>query len=294
MSAVSSLDQCPRAYYLGKYVGHAGWHPNATPRCRDAYSRKGAHNAYSFPGDVVHRLCAQAINDACVTPGNARGWMIERGRELVAHGVNESMQGEWKTRKATRIMEHERGERFEAADVLETVNRHIRALTSDGWTGGHNLFLRLLEARERVEQVEQLVKWEGLGIPMWLAIDVLVRGARDGEAVVLDWKTGKPKPEHATQIQAYGAYAASIGYASVRLCLVYTGAYPVRVETYTPSMAECGATARAEFDRFRGSIAARLVDGDLARNEPEPEAAWEPRPSGVCRFCAFRELCPAG
>lgn len=293
MSSRATLEECPRKFYLSKYVAHNGWHDSATAESRDAYKRKGAHNRYSFPGDVVHRLITQAIN-AGVQPEEARGWMMERARELVAQGIHESRTSAWETRKAVRIMEHERGEDYSAADALETVNRHIRALTGASWAGGVNLFARLLERRDRIDQLDQLVQWDGLGMPMWLAVDVLARGKTQGEAVIIDWKTGKPKPEHARQVMAYGAYAQSLGFTSARLILVYTGQHPVGVVTLRPSLEECRAAADEEVRAYRKAVAARLEGGDIAANVPQPAESWEPKPSGLCSLCAFREMCPAG
>jgi CRISPR/Cas system-associated exonuclease Cas4 (RecB family) len=292
MSSRDQLEECPRKFYLSKYVAHNGWHDSATPECRDAYTRKSAHNRYSYPGDVVHRLITRAIN-AGVQPGEARGWMQERAREIIAHEFNESLSGAWKSRKAARIMEHERGERLEAADVIEQVNRHVRALTGDQWQGP-NLFASLLAKRDRIDQLDQLVQWDGLGMPMWLAVDVLARGKPQGQAVIIDWKTGKPKPEHARQVMAYGAYAQSLGFTSALLILVYTGQHPVGVVTDRPDLEECRQVADDEVHLYRAAVAGRLEGGDIAANVPQPAEAWEPKPSGLCRFCAFREVCPAG
>lgn len=43
----------------------------------------------------------------------------------------------------------------------------------------------------------------------------------DGGAVVIDWKTGRPRPEHAEQLREYGKSMRNMGYAPVKLRLAY-------------------------------------------------------------------------
>jgi RecB family endonuclease NucS len=45
---------------------------------------------------------------------------------------------------------------------------------------------------------------------------------KDGMAVVIDFKTGKPNPSHENQIKEYAQKLREMGYKSIRTMLLYT------------------------------------------------------------------------
>ena len=53
---------------------------------------------------------------------------------------------------------------------------------------------------------------------------------RDGSAVILDYKTGKPRPEHREQLGVYAREISQMGFRLQRAVLVYIGEENVTLE----------------------------------------------------------------
>jgi putative RecB family exonuclease len=112
-------------------------------------------------------------------------------------------------------------------------------------------------------------------------IDRVAR-ARDGAIEIHDYKTGRFVPSQATldrdrQLALYQIGVADrFGDAPVRLVWHYLLRDQTRVSTRTPE----------QLDALRLDTAARI-------DQIEAEARFEPKPSNLCAWCEFRDVCPA-
>jgi hypothetical protein len=120
----------------------------------------------------------------------------------------------------------------------------------------------------------------------WMAPDVWLRGILDvlvlngSRAVVLDWKTGKVR-DNPTQLQLFAA-------------LVFT-LYP-QVEEVRAAFVWLGHNQLTD-SIFHRRDAWRLWEGLVARFRRVEDAVdlgvFKPRPSGLCRWCPARTICPS-
>jgi putative RecB family exonuclease len=112
-------------------------------------------------------------------------------------------------------------------------------------------------------------------------IDRVVR-ARDGAVEIHDYKTGRfvPSQQNLDQDRQLALYQIGVqeafGAAPVRLVWHYLQRDQVRVST----------RSAAQLDALRQSTA-RLID------RIEAESDFDPKPSSLCSWCEFRDVCPA-
>jgi putative RecB family exonuclease len=114
-------------------------------------------------------------------------------------------------------------------------------------------------------------------------IDRIAR-ARDGSIEIHDYKTGRrvPSQERIDQDRQLALYQLGLAerFASevpVRLVWHYLAANVVRSSTRTPE----------QLGTLRASTM-RLID------RVEAETEYKPKPSALCGWCEYREICPAG
>jgi putative RecB family exonuclease len=112
-------------------------------------------------------------------------------------------------------------------------------------------------------------------------IDRIAR-ARDGAIEIQDYKTSRRVPSQAEvdedrQLALYQiGVGARFGARPVRLVWRYLRQRRTLVSTRTPEqLADLAARTRALIDRIRS------------------ETVFEPSPSALCRWCEYREGCPA-
>lgn len=137
---------------------------------------------------------------------------------------------------------------------------------------------RAFDVRQLAELVQRHplteVRLEHPQLPFEGTID-LVHAEEDG-LVVLDFKTGTPKPAHREQVERYGV-----------LWWRATGIVPVRLVLAYPSCAESFACDRATLERVEADLRARC-DAARAQLTQHPASA---RPGDHCRYCSHRAFC---
>jgi len=112
-------------------------------------------------------------------------------------------------------------------------------------------------------------------------VDRVVRAA-DGAVEIHDYKTGRwvPNQEKLDQDRQLALYQIALapqhGDAPMRLVWHYLLRDQTRVSTRTP----------AQLDELRAATVERI-------EQIEAEQRFEPKPSALCGWCEFREICPA-
>ena len=109
---------------------------------------------------------------------------------------------------------------------------------------------------------------------------------------ILDWKTGRERPEkHAAQLRAYAAWAIrNLGSAVEKTRPIAAYLLP----EYRETAVEFGAS---DLEGFAGLVRAQTEEmyalcSDVEENVPLSKEAFPLiEPSAVCEYCNFRELC---
>jgi hypothetical protein len=152
--------------------------------------------------------------------------------------------------------------------------------------------LRALYAagRERWLTVEDLVSFEVSGVNVYLRMDVAFRD-RQGQVVIVDWKTGRGEGRfNEIQLAGYALYAAQAGWVGAPEEIQTQLAY-LAIPRYVQRQVDQKRLdlAQAFIRKSAGTMKSLLLDPqqNLARLQDFPMCD---RPQ-VCRRCNFRRLC---
>ena len=159
-------------------------------------------------------------------------------------------------------------EHIEEIKNLEPVIEVIRALAQGGELG--------------VER--QLTLNLSLKPTEWFAKDAWIRSILDvsviqkNAAIVLDWKTGKRRPDW-TQLELFAlqVFAHHPEVNTVSTGFIWTQTLAVDRETYK----------RADADQLWAKLLSRI----RRIEEAEAKNVWPAKPSGLCRYCPCKDFC---
>ncbi|MDD4308298.1 MAG: PD-(D/E)XK nuclease family protein [Thermoplasmata archaeon] len=115
----------------------------------------------------------------------------------------------------------------------------------------------------------------------------------DGRHYLLEWKTGKPRPDQNTlQVQAYLFYAKDImgldpeSTVGIVQYLTHPEIEPIIVEGHTVDISEVKKTILAELKLIESKCE------DVATNTPKPIGHFvRTEEPGFCELCKYREIC---
>ena len=296
-SAATDFELCRRKRYWSKYGAWGGWESNAPPECKTAYRLNKMDNRFSVQGTVAEEAVMWMLKEHQA----GRAVNEEEAFQRVARGMlrrcwDESTQGVWRQRvKACCLHEHyypafhDMGERemiFQVADAVKACLKNFR----------EQVLPRLAHVTPEMEIPIAVV---GKGDPEHFVFEgVKVYSIPDyvyveaGKWHIVDWKSGKPKPEHASQVVMYALWAHEkhgVSPENITLSLEYLQSGE-RLEL--PVTAGDLEQAR---ERLRDSVqdmSQYLIHADIQRNQALPKSEWDLCfDPGLCRRCAFFELC---
>lgn len=282
--------ECLRRYYYHYYGAWGGWAADADPGTRRLYILKNLKNRYLWCGSLVHDTvagvlervragvpwpnCADTAEAAIVRMRaefrQSRDGEYERDPKgalgLVEHHYREAVSDEVWRQMAALVRRSIEG--FFADPFLTTV----RGLAADDW-----LALEDLQSLE-IDRARVFVK-----------MDLAFR-TEEG-ATIVDWKTGRRKPQpEGLQLGTYALYASQtwqIPPAAIQLVEVNLSTREIgSARASADQLTQAGETIRAAIAAMR----ARLVDPqeNIARIEEFPATVA----ARTCARCAFRECCP--
>jgi hypothetical protein len=304
------LDDCARAYWWSYYGSWGGWEESAPPETRLAYRLKKLQSRHAWAGDVAHGRVAEAMKlirsgrpvDAARDVELARRDMREewvRSNRGQRHGANQ--RGFW------GLQEHEYGD---DVDKTEWEANWERCRSSLEWwhASKYPALARetvaswlALDSTDPSEKIPTFRLPELGGVRMIAEPDWTFR--RGDRVVVVDYKTGKPKPADWDQVYGYAFFLRErhhVPLASIDVELAYlrTGEVSAR--------AVDAAGAGMFLESVRGQLARMasfLEPGeDLPGADPQQEAFALNRPRAMeafpmtqdreqCARCEFRKLC---
>ena len=293
---------CPRRYWFVRYGSWGGWERDADPETREIYRLNKLSNRYLWTGHHVHETVRHLLE-----PLRVEGALppVERLRQELLGIFRREFAHSRKDRSGTNpvrkgffgLLEHEGGAfAIDEADWKPAIDRALSALEgfTKSWVIPEITGLPADHLLDRDEELRTaLLDVDGRSVPIHLKIDLAFR-SREGEVLVLDWKTGRPgrSGDHDRQLGLYAWYFEKdrgIPIGSLRLGPVYLAFRPERRETEPVSRDQVESVLEEAKATIR-EILSLIDDPDtgVARKEKFPVTL---RPSD-CRDCPFTRFCP--
>jgi CRISPR/Cas system-associated exonuclease Cas4 (RecB family) len=239
-----------------------------------------------WAGSVVHDTIEGFLksHDALPSP--------EEQEAIVRTAVHEGMLAEWRQSEAGpdgfRLFEHEYAQPVDQEDKKILVTTVMRSLRN--FFKSPTLREAFAAGRERWLTVEDLVSFHVGPTEVFLRMDLAYRD-RQGQVVIVDWKTGRGEGRfNEVQLAGYALYAAEKGWVSAPEELRTELAYLVIPRYVRRKVDEKKLRhARSFIEKSASRMRSLLLDPDanLARFE---DFAMIDRPR-VCRRCNYRRLC---
>ena len=289
VSRARLFQDCRRKYWLNYYGSWNGWERDEAHEIREAYQQKKLTTRPMWIGTVVHEAAERALQGlewrVPEVEESAR-WAVQKAKRDIEVSLAEGYR-----RRPARIVafsEHYYGLTGPEGDwqeELEEIERQVRGLFSNP------VFLRMLAVPERILQVEQMLRVDLEGCPVWIVMDVMMDDGQGG-VVIVDWKTGQSQDEEriSQQLGVYGLYARDhLGLPSERIKALHVD-LRARSHKSLPITEEQLASAAAWVGTSSAEMRACLVDevGNVAREEDFPPL---PEGSEACSRCRFRRSC---
>jgi CRISPR/Cas system-associated exonuclease Cas4 (RecB family) len=284
------FSECPRQYYYRHYGSWGGWNREAEPAVREAYILKQLGNRFTLAGKIVHEVVADTLNRHRYGREVERGEAQAQALQLLREGFRESRDGAYRERprEAVGLFEHEYREEIPDREWQRIRDRVFKCLD--------HFFESKIRATILETRIENWLPVDALDsflfdeVTVYVAPDFAIRN-RQGNALVIDWKTGRPSAggEDRIQIVCYGLFArAKWGIEAERAIgeLHYLLTDDVDIITLDDRTLEEGTR------HIRDSIAAmqeRLVD--VAENRAVMEDFPQVEDRELCRRCNYRKLC---
>jgi len=298
-SRARTFDACPRRYYFDYYLSWLGWERDAAPERRQAYLLKKMTRLPILAGDLVHQALAEHFRSR----DQGHDTTLDEARAFAVQGLRskykESRDGAWKAKpaKLCRLAEHHYQEPLidEATGAAGEYGRRYVARIEQCLT----TFFQapaLQEARDSEPRTwlacEELSTFELFGTKVYAVPDFAYR-TPDGRVRILDWKTGRPRPEDRFQLEVYALYARE-RWGAAPEAIVAEDVYLEHGEVHTATFTAASLAATAE--RIEATLAPmKTVHFDAARTVGDPSRfpALEAGTAAAaeCRACNYRELC---
>jgi CRISPR/Cas system-associated exonuclease Cas4 (RecB family) len=268
---------CKRRYYYAYYAAQDD---------PEIYRLKKLSALPMWAGSVVHDTVERLLKTRERLPSPTEQEAVVRA------AVHSQMVADWRDSEQGslrfRLFEHEYGLPVEPEDkkiAVTTVVRSLRHLFRS-----ETLREAFAAGRENWLSIEDLVSYHVGGVPVVLRMDLAFR-TRDGQVLIVDWKTGRNEGRFSeTQIAGYALYALEQGWVSAPAELRTELAYLV-VPRFVRRAVKAGTLehARQFIERSAANMKALLRDplANVAQLEDFPMID---RPQ-VCRRCNFRRLC---
>jgi len=298
----SLFQECSRAYIFSNYGTWGGWQGSADEQTRELYIQKKLTSRAMWTGTLVHDAAEEALRKLrerqdCKLDELAKKFLIRARREIAEseRGANRQSPS-----KFTGFREHYYDEELSQADwneTLEEIDRQIRGLADNESYKRIRSFCiseedpNYLKGPDKILEIEELVKIDIDGVPVWVRLDALLKGL-NGEFVVLDWKTGKAHVDDviAAQLGVYGLYCVlHHGAREDRIVAMHVNLrsnswapHPINAET----MAGTRRLIRDSAERMLCVLKDR--DKNIAEIDEFPPL---PEGSARCNWCSFRRTC---
>jgi CRISPR/Cas system-associated exonuclease Cas4 (RecB family) len=280
------LHRCVRAYAFDYHVARRGARADAPADLRQVWTLKRLVGFGQAVGIAVHRVAEEGLRRARAGRDPDLPALSAAACAAAAEDVARWRAGRFFEDPASTVG-------FEDAFYgVEGAEAGLDGLVGDlasqlAGLQAHPVWARLVAAASRVVEVEEFARWTWRGVPIVVALDVLVRDGQGG-LVVVDWKTGHHADADAyrDQVALYASYAADrygVAPERVRGLLVST-------RTGGHTIVPWDAARRDALAEVVRASAARMAEVDARRGEGLGAA---PLPPGdpTCASCRYRRAC---
>ena len=238
-----------------------------------------------WAGNVVHEEIEKFLKQHDALPPEAEC------EALIRSAVHERMLAEWNQSEARgefRLFEHEYDIGVDHEDKKILVGTVMRSLRN--FFCSPTLAEAFAAGRDAWLTIEDLVSYPVGNVPVYLKMDLAFRN-RDGQVVIVDWKTGQREGKfNEVQLAGYALYASENGWVQEPEQLLTELAY-LAIPRYVRRSVDRRSLdgARRFIEKSSSTMKELLVDPteNVARLEDFPMID---RPH-VCRRCNFRRLC---
>lgn len=282
-SRASKLAECPRAYWLHYYGAWGGWDRRASERARRLYMLKNLESRSSWVGHSVHAAAKRSIE------AELRGEMVDVGaaiadvRAQMLRQLQHSKRGMYRTapKKSLGLIEHHYGittrEEY-YAEALDQAAEGVRTLL------GSTTYARA-SMSERVLPVDEMDGFDLAGTKVYVAPDLAFQPPERPGLELVDWKTGRPRPEDSDQVVTYAAYAqVKHGIAPERVTgrLVYVQGGDLQEPSFQ--------VEASDLTQWREDTLVSI--GKMRSMHGAPEEAFDRTTNTrTCQWCNFRGEC---
>lgn len=285
---------CARRYYWHYYASWGGWRDDADETTRRAYLLKQLTGLRTELGSSLHRRAFETgfrVAQGLEPPSLEE--LLRRTRDELNEIVLSSRDRRSFVRDPRRhsfLRSAWYGEGLDETEV-ERVRRRIEA--THGALHGHEIWSGVREGRLRIEAMDDPdsvadPRFAIEGVPVYAEPDAVLRRESDGRAVVVDWKSGKERPDDGWQLALHAlALRASTGEERFGGRVEYLAEdRTVEVDLGPDALREAEERARASLAEMRS-----LLEEPGANRAGGKEGFPLTENRSACRWCAFFELC---
>lgn len=284
---------CKRAYYFNYYGAWGGWDRNAPSRTRKLYTLKQIKNLPMWAGEIVHDVIAEALRGyAMQKKPISTGELQARARQKLRNGWREAVNRDWLQKpKKTNLHELYYGNgKSLPAEQTERVKRRV-----------YNCLQAFAESAVLKEMLAaSYLSWKPVDtldsfmlddhLKVWCAVDFAFV-APNGKLKVLDWKTGRERPDDLKlQLACYAQYVQQKWVTPIEQQDLQAIFLPdnARASNYEIRAAEL-IDAKDKILNSAAAMRAKLIDP--ATNEAREEDFPCSQDPQTCQQCRFREIC---
>ncbi len=296
-SAAADFEACRRRRYYAKYAAWGGWERGASEESRLAYRLNKMSNRYALQGIAAEDGVMWMLRETQAgRPASADLAWRRCCKPMLARLWQESVDKAW-MREAKRCCLHEHYyPEFCGKEDLEMKKEVAAAVQSCLKHFEQQILPQLKEVRPEDEVPIAVVgkgdaeHFELDGLKIYAIPDYVFR--RGDLLEIWDWKSGRPKEEHADQIRLYALWAGrkhGIPPERIQLKLIYLQEGGIEeVEVEAEHLYEVGQRIAESVEDMRQY----LIAEDLQKNEAMPKEEWELcYEPAFCKRCGFWELC---
>lgn len=286
-----SFLECKRSFYFNTYGHWNGWEYSANERSKQIYRLKKLSNIYALSGQLLHDEIAKAINEGEVNTEQALSRIREGLNKAVKESLNKTEQWKRSPKNHTILHEYYYGDGVSKEKGQEITQRMKTSLTnfasSYTWKLLQQRDLKILEVEK-----EKFPHFMLRDYKIYCILDLFYE--KDEKYYIVDWKSGKIRPEeNKRQMEVYALYVLN----------KYPGVDVSLIKGYNEYI---GANERACFDFTLEDLVAlkqNIVSSmqqmdehllDIKKNMPKDESKYPQETGGHCHFCNFIEVCDKG
>jgi CRISPR/Cas system-associated exonuclease Cas4 (RecB family) len=284
--------ECRRLYYFTYYGAWGGWKGDAPPLARELYLLKKLSNRFQWAGNVVHDTIRDALTQARggVTPSHermAQQMLLRMRTDFRGSREKRYRSTEPYTKKALGLLEHEYEENVVDTEWKRNADNALASL-KNFFEGPYLARARTLRPEQWLA-IDELDAFELQGVKVFAAPDFAYR-EDDGSAVVVDWKTGRPREGESEQVQGYVLFAKhkwGVEPDRTQAKLVYLGSGEERVVQVDE------AALQRFVDHFQQSVTGmHALLTEPVKNQPREIDLFPLTDERArCGTCAFRRVC---